>query len=65
MTVIKSTDVMIYNDADNEGELFIHEIFLDEDIDSQDEGDEISQELSQRVLTNCNLHLKHSNRSMI
>ena len=35
----------IYNDADNEGELFIHEIFLDEDID-QDEGDEISKELS-------------------
>ena len=39
-----SIDVMIYNDSDNEGELFIHEIFLDEDIDA-DEGDEISAEL--------------------
>lgn len=40
-----SIDVMIYNDSDKEGELFIHEIILDEDIDP-DEGDNISKELS-------------------
>lgn len=40
-----SVDVMIYNDADDEGELFIHEIFLENDID-EEEGDEISDELS-------------------
>ena len=40
-----SSDVMIYNDIDDEGELFIHEIVLEDDIDN-DEGDEISEELS-------------------
>ena len=40
-----SIDVMIYNDMDDEGELFIHEIVLEDDIDSA-EGDEISEELS-------------------
>jgi len=40
-----SVDVMIYNDADDEGELFIHEIFLENDID-EEEGDDISNELS-------------------
>jgi hypothetical protein len=40
-----SIDVMIYNDMDDEGELFIHEIVLEDDIDT-DEGDEISEELS-------------------
>lgn len=40
-----SVDVMIYNDADDEGELFIHEIFLENDID-EEEGDDISDELS-------------------
>lgn len=40
-----SIDVMIYNDMDDEGELFIHEIVLEDDIDSE-EGDEISEELS-------------------
>jgi len=40
-----SIDVMIYNDMDDEGELFIHEIVLEDDIDST-EGDEISEELS-------------------
>lgn len=40
-----SVDVMIYNDADDEGELFIHEIFLENDID-EEEGDDISGELS-------------------
>mgnify|MGYP001565419058 FL=1 len=40
-----SIDVMIYNDMDDEGELFIHEIVLEGDIDTE-EGDEISEELS-------------------
>jgi hypothetical protein len=40
-----SVDVMIYNDSDDEGELFIHEIFLENDID-EEEGDDISDELS-------------------
>lgn len=40
-----SVDVMIYSDADDEGELFIHEIFLENDID-EEEGDDISDELS-------------------
>ena len=40
-----SVDVMIYNDADDEGELFIHEIFLENDI-AEEEGDDISNELS-------------------
>ena len=40
-----SVDVMIYNDTDDEGELFIHEIFLENDID-EEEGDDISNELS-------------------
>ena len=40
-----SVDVLIYNDMDSEGELFIHEIILEEDIDP-DEGDKISEELT-------------------
>tara|TARA_R100000353_G_scaffold144643_1_gene103655 strand:+ start:187 stop:495 length:309 start_codon:yes stop_codon:yes gene_type:complete len=40
-----SVDVLIYNDMDNEGELFIHEIILEEDIDPE-EGNEISEELA-------------------
>jgi len=40
-----SVDVLIYNDSDSEGELFIHEIILEEDIDP-DEGDKISEELT-------------------
>tara|TARA_B100001057_G_scaffold325064_1_gene325262 strand:- start:2091 stop:2399 length:309 start_codon:yes stop_codon:yes gene_type:complete len=40
-----SVDVLIYNDSDSEGELFIHEIILEEDIDPE-EGDKISEELT-------------------
>ena len=43
--VHRGTKVAFLNDSDNEGELFIHEIILDEDIDP-DEGDEIFKELS-------------------
>lgn len=39
-----SVDVLLYQDSDKHGELFIHEIILDVDIDAN-EGDEIAQVL--------------------